>query len=100
MTQHSKDEWGPWVDHGAGSKCPVDVGLFIEALHITRRGETPLCRGMVTLNIYNSACWEMADAYGSHAMITKYRIRKPRGMAVLEAIARDVPEYISTKENT
>ena len=96
MTQQSKDEWGPWIDHD-GQYVPQLAGSFVEStVMCDQRGPMTSCH-WIKHGIGGSWGWENE---GTYCLITCYRIRKPRGMAVLEAIARNVPEYISAKENT
>jgi len=86
------DEWGPWIDHN-GSGCPC-VGMWVQAKAVAPSGKKILAEGMAGSNGGDSWDWsKFGNVFGKAlvAKITEYRIRKPRGMAVLEALVADVP---------
>jgi len=93
MTQQSKDEWGPWIDHD-GMRCPV-IGSYVNIVTVNNfASERNYC---LFAGSEGGSSWDWTNA-PKFTRVTRYRIRKPRGMAALEAIARNVPEYISAKE--
>jgi hypothetical protein len=95
MTQ--QDEWGPWIEHdGKGCPCKgqygevifgdgdVFIGVFGHAGK-TKNGDTVLASNG------RMRSWEWVE--GFHKVI-RYRIRKPRGMAILEALLQDLPQDV------
>lgn len=82
------DEWGPWIEHD-GQGCPC-VGKWVQAMfdrkpisvvHGTLCGKT--WEGIAS----GKTNWTWIPG---HIRILRYRIRKPRGLLILEQIARDV----------
>lgn len=74
------DEWGPWIEHD-GRGCPCR-GFWVQAAF--RSGA--IAEG-VAGGFRNGICWDwsIVDRQGAGVLI-RYRIRKPRGMEVLERI--------------
>ena len=88
---NNQDEWGPWIAHD-GKCCPC-VGQYVHVVHF----EFQDFFGVAGLTSGESWLWITPDHYGATftsdghmAMpVIRYRIRKPRGLTMLEAIARD-----------
>jgi len=79
-------EWGPWIDHD-GKGCPC-VGEFGHVIYDTGHEFVCIIEG-------TPAIWDL-DVPSKHRAI-RYRIRKPKGMAILNAILREVeriPELV------
>jgi len=79
-------EWGPWVEHD-GKGCPC-VGLWVKAVLEGVPGRFFEAEGEAA----DEGCWRWVnwhsvapDALRTSRLI-RYRIRKPKGMAVLEGI--------------
>lgn len=95
------DNWGPWIEHN-GKGCPC-VGMVAEV--VFAYDKLPMCyvvRGGA------SWFWLSPDIRGTSITrcgrlanpIVRYRIRKPRGMAILESILADVTEPAQEKAET
>lgn len=85
----AQDEWGPWIEHD-GTGCPC-VG---HAVHVKYRwsGENP--DGSISderVYVASSESWSWVWGQDGINEVIRYRIRKPRGMAVLESILTDLP---------
>ncbi len=80
------EEWGPWINHD-GSGCPVPVGTYIHAIEINCNHKTDEKEGWLSPKGYMSKCWVMKDPYGPMTQILRYRIRKPKGLTILQRIA-------------
>jgi len=82
MTDQPKDEWGPWIDHD-GASCPC-VGMTVRVVAANGRDEI----GFVTIRAaqaYTSMwIWSSIPPHWWGHRVIRYRIRKPRGMAILE----------------
>jgi hypothetical protein len=93
MTYDKQDEWGPWIEHD-GRGCPC-VGRYVQAEHnqeITDWSgpKNAIINGrFVTSIATNGRSWIWADGF---TKIIRYRIRKPRGMAILESLLANLPE--------
>ena len=79
------EEWGPWIEHD-GNYVPHLVGLWVRTVaewpdgKLTER-ELRVGNGM-------GASWNWAN-FGPFTRVLRYRIRKPRGLTILEQIAAD-----------
>lgn len=90
---YDKDGWGPWIEHD-GRGCPC-AGMFVET--ITRGGVREshfaecviVFRGEIIgrLRMNFPSMWVWCQVNPSDQII-RYRIRKPRGMEVLERAVR------------
>jgi len=86
------EEWGPWIEHD-GSGCPcVGLPCEIEAYY-TGKDPSP---GSIALG---GASWSWRIYIGHPCCydigvnpIVRYRIRKPRGVTILEEIAQGVKQ--------
>lgn len=94
-----REEWGPWIEHDGKSK-PAD-GTVVHVVYATGT-EMVRCVGVTKSGIaktrrqlnywgptYASA-WLWAEP-GRCAPIVRYRIRKPRGLTLLEDLIADLP---------
>jgi len=87
-----KCEYGPWIDHdGRGRPVPVGTVVEVEAENIT---------GLVTV-ITSVAMADAGSAWDWSSVCldqpwraTRYRVRKPRGMTVLDRILTSVSETV------
>lgn len=91
------DEWGPWIEHD-GRECPVR-GQFVQSVERSGRTEVHIAES-ICFNIFGERCsfrasdpsaWVWADV-PPLMQIVRYRIRKPRGLTILEQIAADPPK--------
>lgn len=73
------EEWGPWIEHD-GKGCPC-VGMYAERIH--DRGDVVI--GVV---LRGGRSWEWAPGF---TRVIRYRIRKPRGLTILENLIADLP---------
>lgn len=87
-----QEEWGPWVDHD-GSGCPVAIGTVVEVVCEDRFGY--LMHVVATARAGHHSSWDWRH-YPRLKRILRYRVKKPRGMVVLEAMLNDVrtPERV------
>lgn len=81
----SGEEWGPWIDHD-GKGCPC-VGMMVHVVLVNQFGfEKEM---IVIAGSMGGESWEWVNA-PKYKRIIRYRIRKPKGMAILEGILRDI----------
>ncbi len=81
-------EWGPWTEHD-GKGCPC-VGQWVEGCY--RNGETEEFRATGGYNEMGSSWdWGSIPDHCQEWAIVSFRIRKPRGLAVLENLIADLP---------
>jgi hypothetical protein len=78
------DEWGPWIEHDGSDKCPFQPGMFVQTVDIKAKYER---------------CWtgfifpEFLRLFGWNFVI-RYRIRKPRGLTILEGLLENLPNEV------
>lgn len=89
------DEWGPWIEHN-GARIPDEfcVGDVVQVVsECNETGSLDLSPPRVVqpedFVRYN---WFWGES--SHDTL-RYRIRKPRGLTILESLLADLPEEVS-----
>ena len=100
------EEWTEWKLHD-GKGCPTSLlGMFVEVEYISEDGETVTGyrTAVITPLLASCASWYAAKYLGSGnnghwegrsfrmEYARRYRIRKPRGLTMLEDIAKGVRE--------
>lgn len=83
----SDDFWGPWIEHD-GKGCPISIGEYFQLSCLFSDGHAKSGRGFMTDKFKAALIWRMPEGVVS----LHYRIRKPRGLTILEEIARGVKE--------
>jgi len=81
------DEWGPWIEHD-GKGCPC-VGEYVHNVH-NHGGEW--------FGIAGSQGGRSWDWSANFSKIIRYRIRRHRGMAILNAILTNLPAPVKQYE--
>lgn len=79
---HTDYTWGPWIEHD-GKGCPC-LGEFVQT---EMEGTDENFVGIAGSE--GGRSWDMTYE-PLHFQILRYRIRKPRGMAVLDAVMADL----------
>lgn len=91
---HTDDSWGPWIEHD-GLEVPEGIiGQVTHAIHHhegVNRLTGCMSREQVSVATGNHAAWVFG--FGRNTVI-RYRIRKPRDMAVLDAVMADLTDPI------
>ncbi len=75
------EEWGPWIEHD-GSARPMAA----------RAGDTVICF-MIGGGAYGPFVTD-GGLSSPWFRVSKYRIRKPRGLTILEEIAKGIREPV------
>jgi hypothetical protein len=84
------EEWGPWIEHD-GKCCPVKDGDYVEVTkHVGRWGNIETEEGVIRSDTPRGSWLQVHLTYGP--CIQRYRIRKPRGLTILEGLLEDLPE--------
>lgn len=83
-----QEQWGPWIEHdGRGGKH-----LAGEWLHIIgadgRQGEGMLRFGCGPASLWH---WDTLTMKNYHKRVIRYRIRKPRGLTILQELIENLP---------
>ena len=81
------ETWGPWIEHQSSLCPPVASGVFVEVAE--RDGEHDAAFAEEFGWYWSSCCPECKAGD-----ILRYRIRKPRGLAILEGLLENLPEQV------
>lgn len=81
-------EWGRWVEHD-GKHLPPD-GAICQATFDDAKTLTGIVRHTDQTHL-DAFLWQ-GDELTSH--VIRYRVRKPRGLAILESLLTDMPEKV------
>lgn len=86
------DDWGPWIEHDGGG-CPVPVGTWVEVVGVGVNGR--LVQDQDWAEVYETWDWTrfgvVDDDGATWGKIINYRVRKPRGLTILESVLSDLP---------
>ncbi len=106
-------EWGPWIDHD-GHGCPISLIGHVVLLEIKlaaddedggRVGEHHFNETIVNEFVASLPEW-WREKFGGYAIrpdngkiyavadVVRYRIRKPRGMMIIQDLLADLPETV------
>ncbi len=91
------EEWGPWIEHDGGP-CPVPVGTICHAIYRSPEYDLSLWLKDHPNVIDVGSDWVIAFAIGNSSVwaryVVRYRIRKPRGLTILEELLVNLPERV------
>jgi hypothetical protein len=92
MGEAMSEEWGPWIEHD-GKGCPCG-GSFVEfEAGIWDRREVRM-RGFIAC-VSGKAGWKAGDYKSKKTYeVIRYRIRKPKGLTILEGLLTNLPEDV------
>jgi hypothetical protein len=97
------EEWGPWIEHD-GKGCPC-VGQYVQYvigkckdgsdpsfdIHFPGPHEKRVGKCVYEGIAINDGGW----CWGPHSYPNiRYRVRKPRGLTILESLLADLPEKV------
>lgn len=80
----SDEQWGPWIEHD-GSGCPC-VGQYVQ---VKFDDDRPDVFGFSYGVLDETSGWLLENACRV-AVFIRYRIRKPKGLTILQDILREV----------
>ena len=90
------DEFGPWVQHD-GKGCPVK-GQFVRSVDAAGIEMEHLAgmlvekEGIIPVDSWD---WDQCNRYDVwHWRILRYRIRRPKGLTILENLIADIPQPV------
>ena len=97
----SDDVWGPWVDHD-GMGCPCE-GQYVQVEcadgELTEGVAGSKCRSE-GVNVHRGflSAWYWPNGTAEGKRIVRYRIRKPRGLAILQELIENLPAPVRERE--
>ena len=77
------DEWGPWIEHD-GSGCPC-LGMYVHVEYSDGSEEFAIAGSNGGQSWFSSS---------RSLKIIRYRIRKPRGMQILQQLVENPPKEL------
>jgi hypothetical protein len=80
------EEWGPWIEHD-GKGCPVPGRAFVDVIY--RDGRSHAGRMNQAVVSAPNWIWPKQNGLEFASDVIRYRIRKPRALQDLIAIAAD-----------
>lgn len=80
------EEWGPWIEHD-GKGCPCR-GMWVECQFDDLR---PNIEGVARGDDVDGTCGWYWRNKNRVAVFVRYRVRKPRGLKILEQLLADLP---------
>lgn len=83
------EEFGPWVDHH-GRGRPVPKGTVVEVESVSMFGSRRTTVAIAMADKGSAWDWESGLVW----LVDRYRVRRPRGMAVLDAILANSQENV------
>ena len=91
-------QWGPWIEH-FGHGMPVQTGTIVEVAPYevvnSNKGGVIGCLGVAGVDLVNSWSWkpETRSKNPTKSLpIDLYRIKRPRGVAVLHELLQELPQ--------
>lgn len=89
------EECGPWIEHD-GKGCPC-IGAVVQSVERSGLMETHIAGGIGNGQgrQWDWCAWRMLGGHSSRNII-RYRIRKPRGLTILEEIAQNPERELGT----
>jgi hypothetical protein len=88
----SDEEWGPWIEHD-GKGCPLPDYTIAERMRAN--GETFVQKVVPDGRYFlNAWYWPSVPAW---RRIIRYRIKKPRGLTILENLIADLPAPVQPR---
>jgi hypothetical protein len=82
------DEWGPWIEHD-GKPVPHLAGLWAEIVNKFSSERIEKEERRIITGMGRSWDWSNSPRF---APVIRYRVRKPRGLTVLENLIADQPQ--------
>lgn len=80
-------EWGPWIEHD-GKGCPC-IGMYVEVDH-------DFGDGLILPRVTGRRGW---NGNVLECNVIRYRIRKPRGLTILQEIIENLPAPTKEQQN-
>jgi len=89
------EEWGPWID---GSVVPP-IGSFLQMKVVDLKGRGNMMHEAVFLGLIDGMDMSLSPELPVARVweMDCYRIRKPRGLTILESIIADLPAPVGPK---
>lgn len=89
------EEFGPWIEHDGGPR-PVPAGTICHLVFADRRTMQPIFEligpvGRLTQGDPGTGSSWLSTAKDHRPFILRYRVKKPRGLTILEGLLENLP---------
>ena len=89
------DDWGPWIEHDGMGPPAIPDGQWIRLQGVNYDGSPHDMEGRHEAWMARLPQWAWARYNnGDIGQIHRYRIRKPRGLVILESLLENMPEQV------
>lgn len=85
-----QEEWGPWINHD-GNPTSKLAGNFVHVITEVQPGKISETKLWMTGGTGKSWDWSYRS---THTRVIRYRIRKPRGLTILQGLIADAPQEV------
>lgn len=99
----SDEEWGPWIEHD-GKGCPVRAGSYIQVELSVAPTEIKGDWVQIAPRLFegwllntDSRNWSWIEGFSK---IIMYRVKKPKGLKMLEELIQNLPAPTKEMEKT
>lgn len=92
----NEQDWGPWTEHD-GKGCPLRPWEYAQAEcadGYVGCGCWPYGGDTPPPGTCSYWLWSSLPSYWWHKRVIRYRVRKPRGLVILENMLADLPEGV------
>ena len=86
------EDWGPWIEHDGRGVKPYGAGVYAKVEFGAPDGAVAGAYECISESPAGRIEGWHVDDYPEYYVVIRYRIRKPRGMVVLESLIADLPE--------
>lgn len=102
----TNEDWGPWIEHdGSGCPSPGSYGQIVKSCcgyGFFSNGKEEVIIEEVFRPDMSSWDWGNfllpSKKGGCVSKVIRYRIRKPRGLTILENLIADIPEPVEMNQ--
>lgn len=71
-----KYQWTDWIMHVPGQRLLSGMHILVEEIgYIGTSGKPRTIEGTLSAKSVKAPNWDMVDQYGTHTMITRYKLR-------------------------
>lgn len=86
------EEWGAWIEHD-GQGCPC-VGMWVESEARDGFVQQHIAHSAGDISLGDAWKWSTLKAEFHGYAVIRYRIRKPRGMTILDGLLESLTDEV------
>lgn len=90
------EEWGPWIEHDGLRAPDLRLGVFVQCQSERNTVEFFVEESAAKWKGWFKKYYGTRDAKGFFwDTVRRYRVRKPRGLIILEGLLEELPEGVN-----